>query len=71
MLTSNQITNVVGRWRENDTVYVRLTVLGLEGNNIISIDAGLMKALQSIKLSYLAKNSITHFEDPNRYSLKA
>ena len=71
MLTSNQITNVVGRWRENDTVYVRLTVLGLEGNNIISIDAGLMKALQSIKLLHIAKNSITHFENPNRYSLKA
>ena len=67
MLMSNQITDVVGRWRENDTVYARLTVLQLEGNNITSIDAGIVKALPSIKVLYLAKNSIKHFEDPTRY----
>ena len=67
MLTSNQITDDVGRWRENDTVYARLTVLGLEGNSITSIDAKIMKALPSIKLSYLMKNSITQFKDSTWY----
>ena len=65
--SSNLITDVEGRWRENDTVYDSLTRLWLDGNNIKSIDAGIMKALPSIRYLGLAKNFITHFEDPIRY----
>ena len=66
-LASNRISDVDGKWRGNDTLYERLLVLWLNGNNITSVDAGMIKALPSIRFLDLSENSITHFEDPIRY----
>ena len=63
----NRITDLNGRWRENDTVYESLAFLGLTGNNITSVDAEIMKVLPNMALLDLSKNSITHFEDPTQY----
>ena len=66
-LDFNIITEATGKWRENGTLYESLIKLTLRGNNIVSVDAGLMKALPGITMLDLRENSITHFEDPTQY----
>ena len=67
VLNSNRITHVTGVWRENNTVYRQLSYFDLQQNNIISIDAEIMKVLPRIVTFDLRDNSIMHFENPTVY----
>ena len=69
-LMSNRIADVEGRWRENGTVYESLGYLGLVDNQIMSIDAAMMKALPSIRFLDLTGNLIARFKDPTEYLLQ-
>ena len=55
---------VARKWH---TLCESLTALWLDGINITSIDAGIMKALSSVRLLISLKNSITNFLNPIQY----